>query len=144
MLIQTDSWIDETLFTRCACEYQLMCYQQKGGVIAGGVIGSLFALASIAGIVFAVAYYKKSKNTDGVLCGCVIGEGYRKRSICIRCLTVFGSVDNVCCMYVCMHACASVYSCVCMYACVCLCLQPTWTITIMPTTSFLETPTYNK
>ena len=43
-------------------------------MIAGGVIGTVFVLALIAGIIFAVMYYKKSKSTDGVLCGCVVGR----------------------------------------------------------------------
>ena len=42
-----------------------LCYGQNGGVIAGSVIGSLFALALIAGVIFAVLYYKRSRNTDG-------------------------------------------------------------------------------
>jgi len=92
------------------------------GVIAGGVIGSLFALASIVGIVFAVAYYKKSKNTDGASCGYVVGRElsgdpwYRKQSRNVLSefdasqfwglLTMF-----VVCMYVCMYVCMHV----CMY-----------------------------
>merc|ERR1712032_372457 len=39
----------------------------NGGVIAGAVIGSLFVLALIAGIIFAVLYYKRSRNTDAYM-----------------------------------------------------------------------------
>jgi hypothetical protein len=39
----------------------------NGGVIAGAVIGSLFVLALIAGVIFAVLYYKRSRNTDAYM-----------------------------------------------------------------------------
>ena len=74
-----------------------VCYGQNGGVIAGAVIGSLFVLALIAGIIFAVLYYKRSRNTDGALYACVVckcgvegvigialtQETVSKRSVCI-------------------------------------------------------------